>query len=221
MAQSNPLPDSAKLYNRGILRLYDAYVLGFSNTFAWQCPTRDLLAHYHAHAGKRHLDIGPGSGYFLDRCRFPDTNPEIHLLDINEVPLQNSAERIRRYQPHIHVGDIYTPPPSVQGPFQSIGINYVLHCLPGTLQEKGEPFFKQWIPQLDPDNGRIFGSTILGKGIPHNPLGRALMKLYNEKGIFGNEWDHPDDLERLLKTWFVRHTLEIRGCVAIFAGFVQ
>lgn len=220
VAKSNPLPNSAKLYNSGILRLYDAYVLGFSNTIAWRCPTSVLLAHYNQCISSRHLDIGPGTGFFLDRCSFPDQEPKIDLLDINEVPLKNSSERIRRYQPNIHVGDIYDPPASLQGPFESIGLNYVLHCLPGTLEEKGNRFLQQWRPYLETGKGRIFGSTILGLGVQHNPIGQALMRIYNQKGIFGNQMDDVRDLEELLKAQFVSHTLEVRGCVALFAGYL-
>ena len=34
--------------------------------------------------------------------------------------------------------------------------------------------------------GVFFGSTILGRGVEHNLLGRRLMRLYNRKGIFSN-----------------------------------
>ena len=220
MAQSNRLPDSAKLYNRGILSLYDAYVLGFSNTFAWRCPTKYLLAHYHAHVGSRHLDIGPGTGFFLDRCKFPEQNPQIDLLDINEAPLKNTSERIRRYHPRTHVGDIYNPPASIQGPYQSIGINYVLHCLPGTLTEKGDPILEQWVKTLSCNQGCLFGSTILGQSVRHNLLGRSLMQFYNDRKIFDNQNDELADLEQLMNRHFARHTLEVKGCVALFAGFV-
>jgi hypothetical protein len=46
------------------------------------------------------------------------------------------------------------------------------------------------------------------------------MRIYNQKGIFGNQMDDVRDLERLLKAQFVSHTLEVRGCVALFAGYL-
>lgn len=62
------------------LRLYDPLVLGFFARVVWRCPTRRLVAHYARHVGRRHLDIGPGTGYFLKHARLP-TGVHITLVD--------------------------------------------------------------------------------------------------------------------------------------------
>ena len=42
----------------------------------------------------------------------------------------------------------------------------------------------------------MFGSTILGEGVRHNPLAKQLMKIYNAKGIFSNLSDRQSDLRQ-------------------------
>jgi len=46
-----------------LLSGYDLWVLGFSNTFVWRCPTRLLLEFYNEHISGNHLDVGVGTGY--------------------------------------------------------------------------------------------------------------------------------------------------------------
>jgi hypothetical protein len=66
------------------------------------------------------------------------------------------------------------------------------------------------------DSGGIFGSTILGEGVRHNPLAEQLMKIYNAKGIFSNLSDRQSDLEAGLKAHFDEHTIHIAGvCSAV------
>ena len=59
------------VYTRRTLLAYDFVVLGLSNRFVWKCPTWQLEAHYNWHVSANHLDVGVGTGYFPDRCRFP------------------------------------------------------------------------------------------------------------------------------------------------------
>jgi hypothetical protein len=66
--------------------------------------------------------------------------------------------------------------------------------------------------------GVIFGSTILGEGVRHNPLAKQLMKIYNTKGIFSNLSDRQSDLEAGLKAHFHEYTIHSAGCVALFSA---
>src|SRR5687767_12118685 len=72
------------VYSQGTLRVYDWVVLGISNRFIWQCPTPGLVAHYNKHLSANHLDVGVGTGYFLDRCRFRSPTPGVALMDLNQ-----------------------------------------------------------------------------------------------------------------------------------------
>ena len=204
------------VYTPLALAFYDLAVLGFSNSFVWQCPSRVLLDFYNRHISARHLDIGVGTGYFLDRCRFPSNAPKIALVDLNSNSLAKSAKRLRRYNPSCYKGDALQPIDIGMSGFNSISLNYLLHCLPGDLASKSLVF--ENVKPLLRDGGIIFGSTILGEGVRHNPLARQLMKIYNAKGIFSNLSDRQSDLEAGLDAHFDEHTIHIAGCVALFSA---
>ncbi|MGD9854539.1 MAG: class I SAM-dependent methyltransferase [Planctomycetaceae bacterium] len=202
------------VYSPRTLKLYDWLVLGFSNRFAWRCPTRELREMYDRHVTANHLEVGVGTGYFLDRCRFPVGNPRVVLMDLNEDCLQTAADRIRRYRPEMVRANVLEPVDYSGGPFDSIGVNYVLHCLPGTMAEKAVVF--DHLGRLLSPGGVLFGSTLLGEGVQHNLLARRLMAVYNRRGIFCNTADTLDGLRTALQTWFGEWDVRVVGCAALF-----
>lgn len=209
----------AAAYTPFALALYDLAVLRFSNAFAWQCPSHVLLDFYNEHISDKHLDIGVGTGYFLDRCRFPSTAPKIALFDLNPHSLAKSAKRLQRYNPSCYLGNVLQGIDIAMSGFDSISLNYLLHCLPGNLASKSIVF--SHVKHLLKDGGVIFGSTILGEGVRHNPLAKQLMKIYNARGIFSNLSDRQSDLEAGLEANFDEHTIRIAGCVALFSARIR
>ena len=206
----------AAVYTPAALALYDLAVLRFSNSLVWRCSSHVLLDFYNRHISAKHLDIGVGTGYFLDKCRFPSTAPKIALFDLNPNSLAKSAKRLRRYNPSCYLGNALHRIDIGMSDFDSISLNYLLHCLPGNLASKSIVF--EHVKPLLKDGGVIFGSTILGEGVRHNPLAQQLMKIYNAKGIFSNLSDSRSDLEAGLKAHFDEHTIHIAGCVALFSA---
>lgn len=209
------------VYSPRVLRLYDWFVLGVSNRFVWRCPTRHLEKLYREHLSRNHLDVGVGTGYFLDRCGPPLASagsdpPRIVLMDLNPTCLQTAAARIARYRPQTLQRNILQPIPFEAPPFDSIGLNYVLHCLPGTMSEKAV-VFDHLQPLLAP-GGMLFGSTILSTGVGRNLMARRLMSAYNRKGIFGNRSDSLEALKSALAQRFDCWHVDTRGCVALFWG---
>ena len=151
----------------------------------------------------------------MDRCRFL-ASPTIALLDLNPNSLEKAAGRLRRYAPTCHLGDVLKPIDIGSSGFGSIGLNYLLHCLPGDL--KGKSIVFQNLRPLLKDGGMLFGSTILGRGVKHNFLARRLMRAYNASGIFNNRLDSPEDLEAGLREHFNQCTIRVQGCVALFSA---
>jgi Methyltransferase domain len=205
----------AAVYTPATLALYDLFVLGFSSSFVWNCPSGLILDLYDQHVSSKHLDIGVGTGYFMDRCRFR-ASPTIALFDLNPNSLEKAATRLRRYAPTCHVGNVLEPIDIGSSGFGSIGLNYLLHCLPGDLKSKSIVF--ENLRPLLKDGGTIFGSTILGRGVKHNFLALKLMRAYNARGIFSNQSDSPEDLEAGLRAHFHQCTIRIEGCVALFSA---
>ena len=83
------------IYTKPVLMIYDWWVLGFSNSFIWQHPTRHLVDLYQTYTTHNHLDIGVGTGYFLDKCEL-DKSPEWHIATGFPVPAQALVSRWRQ-----------------------------------------------------------------------------------------------------------------------------
>lgn len=207
----------AAVYTRALLSVYDYYVLGFSNTFVWQCPSRLILDFYNEHLSNNHLDVGVGTGYFLDKCRFPTPTPKVALMDLNPNSLHVASTRLRRYAPTVHLANVLEPPELEAASFDSISLTYLFHCLPGDLASKGVVF--QYLKPLLSERGVIFGTTILGQGIPHNSLAKFHLKLYNSRKIFSNTNDSLGALEGILEKHFQAYLLKLVGCVAFFVAW--
>jgi ubiquinone/menaquinone biosynthesis C-methylase UbiE len=205
----------AAAFAKPTLSFYDYSVLGFSNRFVWKCPTPYILDFYNQHVTPQHLDVGPGTGYFLDKCRFP-APPAITLVDVFQGPLELTAKRIMRYQPQVCQASVLEPLPLPHAAFDSISISYVLHCLPGEIASKAAHVFRNLTPHLRP-GGIVFGTTILSN-IPVGRLATRFLDVYNKTGVFHNKYDTEAALGEALQTHFVDSTLTIRGCVAFFTG---
>jgi ubiquinone/menaquinone biosynthesis C-methylase UbiE len=206
------------IYSKRMLAVYDLVVLGISARFVWKCPTREIEAHYNRHITSNHLDVGVGTGYFLDRCRFPSATPRVALMDLNPNTLEFASRRIARYNPEAYRRNVLEPI-SIDAPrFDSVGMNYLLHCIPGSMASKSV-VFDHLTGLLNP-NGVLFGSTLLQGGVSRSWLATGLMALYNRRGIFSNERDDLDGLKRALTHRFRDVSVTVVGCVAVFSGRV-
>jgi SAM-dependent methyltransferase len=209
------LPGQA-IYTRPVLAIYDVWVHGIFNPLIWRCRTRHLRRLYARHLTANHMDVGIGTGYFLSRCAFPVPAPRLLLVDANSTCLAVAARRLRRYRPGLHRGNILEPLDDVGAPFDSIGLMYVLHCLPGDLAEKAAVFDN--LNACLAAGGVVFGATILGRGVDSSPVARRLMAAYGARGIFSNANDHPDALGAVLAARYEEVEIEIKGSVALFSA---
>lgn len=221
MADAGPKAEDVeagqRVYTPFTLRVYDLFVLGFSNRFVWRCRSSTLLERYDSHVGARHLDVGVGTGWFLDHCRWPVESPKITLLDLNANSLSAASDRIRRYAPATIQANVLDRVDLGDAHFDSIGANFLFHCLPGGLEAKAATVASNLRPYLA-SGGVLFGSTILGRGVSHNLVGRRLMRLYNRKRIFSNLEDDQRGLEQGLASELTDVQIEVVGAVALFAG---
>lgn len=204
------------IYTPRMLQFYDLRVLVLSNRWIWKCPTERLLAHYDRHVSSNHLDVGVGSGYFLDRCRFPTPAPRVALMDLNPNSLEFAARRIARYRPEVVVRNVLEEIAYDGAKFDSAGVNYLLHCLPGDMATKARAF--DFLKPLMNPGAVIFGSTLLHEGVERSFAARALMAHYNRAGVFSNTQDDPGTLKRELEKRFSDVSIEIVGCAALFSG---
>jgi len=206
------------VYSKRTLAIYDLAVLGISNSYIWKCPSRQIEAHYNQHITANHLDVGVGTGYFLDRCKFPTATPRVALMDLNPNSLEFTSNRISRYNPKVFRRNVLEPIDTDGERFDSIGINFLLHCLPGSMDSKSVAF--DYLKALLNPNGVIFGATLLQGGVNRSWAAKRLMNVYNKKGIFSNEQDSVEALTRALKQRFKDVAVEVVGCTAMFSGRV-
>ncbi len=207
----------AAVYSKALLAVYDLVVLGFELPVVFRCPARRTLELYDAHASDTHLDVGVGTGWFLDRCRFPVARPEIHLADLNPNCLERTSRRIRRDAPVSHVWNAFEPFADAVPRFGSIGISNFLHCLPGSMRDK-ERVIRNLRPLLR-DGGVLFGATVLGRGVDGvGPLYRATNRAYNRKAIFSNLEDDAAGLDAILAGSFAAHAVTVAGAMALFTA---
>jgi SAM-dependent methyltransferase len=201
------------VYSPFVLGMYDWFVLGFSNRLFWRCPSPELRRLYDRNVSARHLDIGVGTGYFLDKAAWPVATPAITLVDLNENSLAFASNRIKRFNPRTVRANVLEPLPAI-GSFDSCGLNFLLHCLPGAIPEKAV-VFDRIRPHLAP-GARVFGATILQGSAPRSRLAQTMMNVYNKKGIFSNTSDRLEDLQAALAARFSRVNVTMRGAVALF-----
>jgi len=220
-----PAPTEAQIhaavegYRRPALAAYDWIVLGLVSRWVWRCSRRTMLAHYNRQVGRRHLDIGPGTGWFLDKCHFPTKNPSITLLDLNDVVLATSARRISRYRPVTHTGDAFKPLDLGAAKFDSVGMNFLLHCLPGSVPQKAV-VFDNLAPYLTP-GARVFGSTVLGSAAPeHTKVSSKLLRRLNSSDVFCNTGDRIEDIANELSARFTDVEIKQSGTVCLFSARV-
>jgi len=204
------------VYSKLNLATYDLTVLGISNQFIWKCPSSHLLDFYNQHISGNHLDIGVGTGYFLDRCTFPTNTPRLALMDLNTNTLDVTSRRVARYHPVAYRRNILESIEFDAQGFDSVGLNYVLHCVPGTMRTKAV-VFDNILPLLNP-GGVIFGSTIITVGVERNFMARRLMDIYNNKYIFNNQNDSLEELKKIMEDNFSESSVKTIGCAALFWG---
>jgi SAM-dependent methyltransferase len=217
--RADPAYAGQAVYTPAMLRVYDTIAYRVNGPLLWRCPVGRFVELYDANASGRHLDIGVGTGYLLDRCRFPVADPEITLMDLNPEPLAFAARRLRRYEPRIHRADVLEKWELPAGSFDSIAMFNVLHCVPGTMSEKAIAF-EQAREALAP-GGKLFGATVLSRGVEQTRRSRAALKRFNEKGIFNNLDDDLNDLDGSLAHTFGFREIEVRGSMALFTAWME
>ncbi|MGH3938172.1 MAG: class I SAM-dependent methyltransferase, partial [Pseudonocardiaceae bacterium] len=177
------------VYTPRWLSEYDVDVLDKICGQVWCCDRAEMLASYDRNIGERHLDLGPGTGFFLDHCGHRSPRPRIALVDLNPAVLAEAAARLRRFQPITFERDVLSPFDLDGERFDSAGLNFLLHCLPGGMVHKARVFDHAHAHVVP--GGRIFGSTVLAEGVSHSNEARELLDELNERGTFDNRGDSP------------------------------
>ena len=201
-------------YNELLLRLYDPLVLGPISRYVWRCPAELGVRMYREHIRPNHLDVGPGTGYFIDHAGLP-AGSRVTILDPNPTVLRHVSRRLRDLDVTAVEADVLKPLP-VAGPFDSAAMNAVLHCLPGPLERKAVALAN--IARVLAPDATFFGATVLGRRTRHTRVGRAMLTAFNRRGVFDNLDDTEDGIAEILRRSFRQVTIETCGGLAIFVA---
>lgn len=213
-------PDSIKAYTRLGLHLYDPLIVNVVAPHVWGCSPDVLVDHYRQHVTSNHADIGVGTGYFLDRCGFGSAQPRLALIDLQPNCLAYTARRLSRYRPATYVRDVLRPIGDIDGgPFDSIALGGIIHCLAGDLTQKSKVF--DMLAPLTRGGTRIFGYTLVYDGVPDRARRVLVHPLLNGLRVIDNKNDRLSDLQRELQARFVDCRVELIGCMALFSATVS
>jgi SAM-dependent methyltransferase len=201
-------------YGPLLLRLYDPIVIGQVSRIVWRVPPAALHERFRARVRPNHLDVGPGTGWFLDHSDLPDGSP-ITILDPNTHVLDHVSKRLARFDVTAVEADVLKPLP-VTGPFASAALHLVIHCLPGPLERK-QLAVTNVARVLAPD-GILFGATVLGMRGPQTRLSRAVLRVFNAQRGFDNLDDTEDSVRTMLEAEFDDVQIELIGSLAVFAA---
>jgi SAM-dependent methyltransferase len=214
MERDDPAYRGQSEYTPFFLRIYDPVVLGFFTRAVWRCPTSRLVEGYRRHLRPRHLDVGPGTGYFLERAGLPAGSP-VTILDPNVHVLEYASRRLQRLDVTAVEADVCKPLP-LDGPFDSAALNGVIHCLPGPLSRKAGAVAN--VAAVLAPSGVLFGASVLGTFGRHTWLARRALYANNRRRTFDNLGDTQQGLAEILEASFERVELETIGSFAIFAA---
>lgn len=199
-------------YTPLLLDLYDPIVIGVVAGLVWRVPGEPLIDNYRRNIRDKHLDIGPGTGYCIKRSRLP-AGSSVTILDPNPNVLEHATRKLQRFDVTAVEADVLKPLP-VDGPFESAGMNMVIHCLPGPMSRKALAI-RNIASVLSP-TGMLFGATILGRSADHSWLGRRVLAAFNRRGAFDNLDDTEQGLREMLEASFERVEIQNVRSAAIF-----
>jgi ubiquinone/menaquinone biosynthesis C-methylase UbiE len=206
---------SQRFFNKTSLFFYDLLLYGVVSKYAWGCSIRRLDAHYRKYTSANHLEVGVGTGFLLNRVAFDAAHPRVALMDLSRECLNKTGRVVARYTPETYVQNLLEPVNQRIAQFDSIAINYVLHCVPGDFKEKGVVFTH--LQALLTDDGVLFGTTVLSEQVRKNALAKLFMWLMNSLGVFNNRHDNECELKECLAAHFRVLQFELVGVTALFA----
>lgn len=192
--------------------VYDWAVIHGTYRWCWGCPKTHIELLYRRSVRTRHLEIGPGSGYFLNRL--PWFIRDLRLLDLHQGPLDAASWRLRRFLPATYRHDALHPF-TVKAAIDSVGMSMVLHCLPGdTIADKAVVF--DHVSDVLRPGGVFFGATVLTHGVHTRGPGRWMSARLNRAGIFSNLGDDLAQLHEELGKRFPGPEIHVVGSVALW-----
>ena len=214
MRRDDPAYKGQSGYNPFMLAIYDPWVIGFMSRAVWHVPIPPVVERYRRNLGHRHLDVGPGTGYLIEKAA-PPADIDLTLLDPNPHVLHRVSRRLAAFHPTTVEADVMKPLP-IGGPFDTAALSFVLHCLRGPIENKANAIKN--IAAVVAHSGVLFGGTVLGIEEQHSKPARAFLRAFNKQGGFDNLGDTAAGIRQILSESFLEVEMETVGSAALFTA---
>jgi len=205
-----------RIYSRALLFIYDFLIYRILNPLVWRCDPKNYRNLYQTGMSRNHADIGVGTGYFLNRCRFQPGTVRIGLFDLQQNSLDYCAHRLARFQPETYLRNAMVPMHIPGARFDSIGMGGILHCIPGDFSRKCAVFDS--IRPLMKAQTRVFGYTIVNQEIRKTWRSRGVYFLLQKLKVINGLHDAPSQLAAELNKRFRYSAVTVIGCIALFTA---
>ena len=146
------------------------------NELAWACPETELVKLFKRNVSRNHLEVRVEGGYSLVRRLKSRPGLIVSFLDSNKDSLKTAHKNAKHLAPHLYFAELLQNWNFKNRKFDSININMIIQSLPGSFEDRLSTIFYNARLCLAP-KGKIFGSTILGKG-ENNKISSMLMSMY-------------------------------------------
>lgn len=193
---------------------YDSVIINGISKYIWKCDPVIHVQRYQKYASSTcHLDIGPGSGYYLSRSNVKNAD----IVDINTSTLDRTKERVPVGNSFLE--NVFERPLATKKQYNSIALNRVLHVVPGDVEHKLGNLLDNLQPNMN-DDCVLFGSTCAGVVFTerHSMPALAFMTLLSEFRIFHNDADYEENVELTLKKYFKEVDVSSHGSEIAFVA---
>lgn len=188
------------------LRYYDLFVNEINCKFVWSCHKKNIENLYKKNIRKNHLEIGPGTGYFIKNYKFNN----LTLVDINDDILKYNLKQ-QPLTKYIRQNLFLKDEKINLLNYSSVGVNCVLHCVPGKLEDK----MNNLIQSFNDKDIIIFGATVVNDP-SNNYLTNIQLKILNKYGIFHNKNDYTENLIHFLEKNNYNYNIKKIGQMILF-----
>ena len=196
--------------------LYDSLLYKYITGTIWRCSQDNLLDNYVENISGDHLEVGVGSGYLLSRTLCAEGLKRLVLLDLNRRCLAKSESRLSELSPWAVRHNVLEPLPKELCGFGSIGMNYVLHCIPGSFRNNRKIF--SHLHAALRDGGVLFGATLIPGPLRQGVAASLFMSLLRVLGIFHNSNHTQRGLKISLEATFKQVNVTRIGSALIFVA---
>lgn len=195
------------------LQVYDVFVNEINCKYIWSCDKSKIFNLYKKNVRPNHVEIGPGTGYYLKPSMYKIK--KLALVDINQDILDYSRKNLKENNCNIEtfcINLFSKPNKFTVNKNSSIGINCVLHCIPGKLETK----IQHILDNIEKDkNIVLFGATVVNDK-SDSVLVNLELKFLNHFKIFQNGADFSHELVDYLQKKKLTYHVEKVGQILFF-----